>query len=176
MLSGSAALQLTCPHLHTHQAQAHHPHPHGTAPWPWLPTRGGFQHRRVLRGAWRVMGSVSVSSPSRCIPAADAKFCFSHSPLVSAVDGEMPGLSCPGQRGRDLLLGSVSVSQTEPWAVAGSEAWLVQKEREDQHSRAHGTTELRAAVLPEGRQHGWLRAASVIPAQCRLGTHLASWI
>lgn len=140
-----------------------------------LAPHSGWVSAQAFWGAWRVMGSASVSSPSHCIPAADAKFCFSHSPLVSAVDGEMPGLSCPGQSGRDLLLGSVSVSQPEPRAVAGSGAWLVQKEREDQHSHAHGTAELGAAVLPEGRQHGWPRAASVIPAQCRLGTHLASW-
>lgn len=56
-------------------------------------------------GAWQVMGSARVSSPSLCcyISAAEAKFCFLRSPLVSTVDREMPDLSRPGQRGRDLL-------------------------------------------------------------------------
>jgi len=71
-------------------------------------------------GSWRAMGSASAYPPSlcRCIPAAEAKFCLLHSPLDSAVDGEMPGLSCPGQRGTDLLLGSVRVSHPEPRAPA----------------------------------------------------------
>lgn len=76
-----------------------------------LAPRSGRVSSQVFWGAQRVMGSASVSSPSlcHCIPAPEAKFCFLHSPLVSAVDREIPDLSCPGQRGRDLLLGSVSV-------------------------------------------------------------------
>lgn len=61
------------------------------------------------------------------------------------------------------------------WAVAGREAWLVQKQQHDQRSHAYGTAELGATVLSEGRRHGWLRAVSVTLAHCRLGTCLRSW-
>lgn len=41
------------------------------------------------------MGSARVSSPSLCryVSAAEAKFCFLHSPLVSTVDREIDARS-----------------------------------------------------------------------------------
>lgn len=139
----------------------------------------GWVSAQAFGGAQWAMGSASVSSPSlcRCTPAAEAKSCVLHSPLVSAVDGEMPGLSRPGQRPAlrkcECLLARATGSCCGQWQGVGH-GWC-RRQQEDQHSHADGTAELSATVLLEGRQHGWPRAASVTPAHCRLGTCLRSW-
>lgn len=62
------------------------------------PCSGWVSGQLFWGGQWLVDQPACPCLPfSSCSPAAEAKFCFLHSLLVSAVDGDMPVLSCHGQ-------------------------------------------------------------------------------
>lgn len=62
---------------------------------------------QALWAPQQVVGSDSL--PSFSLGILEVKCCL-YTPLVSVVDEQMPGLSCPGQRGLELLLGNMSIS------------------------------------------------------------------